>query len=102
MLPAVLAAFAVLYGCVGAAPPAERQEGAAGAEGAGESSPPVAEPEPTTPSANPGGGTAVGEVFAEADLAPVGGSGVNGEAVFKGVGSLGVQVELEVSGLPAP
>lgn len=101
MLPAVLA-LAVLYGCDRADPPAERQEGAVGAKGPGASSPPVAGPEPTTPSANPGGGTAVAEAFAEADLAPVGGSGVSGEVVFKEVGSLGVQVELGVSGLPAP
>jgi hypothetical protein len=99
MLPVVLA-LVVLYGCDRAAPPAERQEGAVGAKQPGASSPPVAEPEPTTPSANPGGETAVGEAFAEAELGPVGGSGVSGEAVFKEVGSLGVQVELSASGLP--
>jgi hypothetical protein len=48
------------------------------------------------------GGTEVGEAFAEAELRPVGDSGVSGEVVFKEVGSLGVQVELEISGLPAP
>lgn len=48
------------------------------------------------------GGTAVGGAFAEAELRPVGDSVVSGTAVFKEVGSLGVQVELEVSGLPAP
>ena len=96
----VVLALAVLYGCDRADPPTERQEGAVGAKGPGVSSPPVAEPEPTTPSANPGGGTAVGEAFARAELAPVGGSGVSGEAVFKEVGSLGVQVELSASGLP--
>jgi hypothetical protein len=76
----VLATFAVLYGCDRASPPAERQERDAGSDG----------------------GTAVGEAFARAELRPVGGSGVSGEAVFKEVGSLGVHVELEVSGLPAP
>ena len=98
ILLVVLAAFAVLYGCDRASPPAERQERDAGVEEPGASSP----PEPATPSADPGGGTTVGGAFAEADLSPVDGSGVSGNAVFKEVGSLGVQVELEVSGLPAP
>ncbi len=48
------------------------------------------------------GGTKVGDAFAEAELAPVGDSDVSGNVIFKEVGSLGVQVELEVSGLPAP
>ena len=96
----VLAAFAVLYGCDQASPPAERQERDAGVEEPGSSSPPPSEP--ATPSADPAGGTPVGGAFAEADLGPVGDSGVSGAAVFKEVGSLGVQVELEVSGLPAP
>ncbi len=73
----VLATFAiVLHGCDQASSPAERQEG--------------------------GGGTPVGDAFAEAELRPVGDSGVSGNVVFKEVGSLGVQVELEVSGLPDP
>jgi hypothetical protein len=95
----VLAALAVLapLGCGQDGPPAERQEKGARVEEPGASSPP--EPEPTTPSA---GGTAGGKVFAKADLGPVGRSGVSGNAIFKKVGSLGVQVELEVSGLPAP
>jgi hypothetical protein len=97
-----LLAFAVPYGCDRDDLPAERQEGSVGAKGAGASSPPVAGPEPTTPSANPAGGTPVGGAFARAELVPVGGSGVSGDVVFKEVGSLGVQVELEVSGLPAP
>lgn len=46
------------------------------------------------------GGTPVGAVFAEADFKPSGGSGTGGTALFKGVGSLGVQVDLSVSGLP--
>jgi hypothetical protein len=68
----VLAAFAVLYGCDQASPP------------------------------DSAGGTPVGGAFARAELGSVGGSGVSGDAVFKEVGSLGVQVELEISGLPAP
>lgn len=91
-----LAAFAVLYGCDQASPPAERQERDAGVEEPGTSSPPASEP--ATPSA---GGTPVGGAFARAEFKPVGDSGVSGDVVFKEVGSLGVQVELEVSGLPA-
>jgi hypothetical protein len=99
----VLAAFAVLYGCDQASPPAERQERDAGVEGPGSSSPPASEPAaPSADSANSAGGTPVGGAFAEAELGPVGDSGVSGAAVFKEVGPLGVQVELEVSGLPAP
>jgi hypothetical protein len=100
ILLVVLAAFAVLYGCDKASPPAERQERDAGVEEPGSSSPPASEP--ATPSADSAGGTPVGGAFARAELGPVGDSGVSGEAVFKEVGSLGVQVELEVSGLPAP
>ena len=48
------------------------------------------------------GGTEVGEAFAEAELRPVGDSGVSGNVAFRKVGDLGVQVELEVSGLPDP
>jgi hypothetical protein len=91
----VLAAFAVLYGCDQASPPAERQERDAGVEGPGSSSPPASEP--AAPSA---GGTPVGGAFARAELRPIGDSGVSGEAVFKEVGSLGVQVDLSASGLP--
>jgi hypothetical protein len=97
----VLAAFTMLlYGCDQASSPAERQEGDVGVEGPKASSPPASKP--TTPSANSDGGTTVGDAFAEAELRPVGDSGVTGNVVFKEVGSLGVQVELEVSGLPAP
>jgi hypothetical protein len=46
-------------------------------------------------------GTAVGAAFAEADLEPSGGSGAGGTALFKGVGSLGVQVDLRISRLPS-
>ena len=96
----MLAAFAVLYGCDRAGPPAERQERGAGVEEPGASSPPASEP--ATPSADSAGGTPVGGAFARAELGPLGDSGVSGDVVFKEVGSLGVQVELEVSGLPAP
>jgi hypothetical protein len=53
----------------------------------------------TTPSP-PSGETTVGPAFAEAELGPVGDSGTHASAVFKGVGSTEVQVELDVSGLP--
>jgi hypothetical protein len=73
----VLATFTILlYGCDQASSPAERQEG--------------------------GGGTPVGDAFAEAELRPVGDSGVSGNVVFKEAGSRTVVVELEVSGLPTP
>ena len=96
----VLVAFTVFYGCSKASSPAERQEGDVGVEEPEASSP--AASKPSTPSANSGGGTPVGDAFAEAALRPVGHSAVSGNVVFKEVGSLGVQVELEVSGLPAP
>src|SRR5215208_2768244 len=87
----VLAALAILapLGCGQSSSPPEGQEKRAGAERA----------EPSTASA---GGTPVGEAFAEAELRPVGDSGVSGAVVFKRVGSLGVQVELSASGLPDP
>jgi hypothetical protein len=46
------------------------------------------------------GGTTVGPVAAEAKLRPVGDSDTSGTVVFKEVGNLGIQVELDVSGLP--
>ena len=54
---------------------------------------------PTTSSPS-SGGTPVGPAFARAELEPVGDSGTHGTAVFKGVGSADVQVELDISGLP--
>ena len=58
--------------------------------------------EPTTqPSASSEDGGTVGGAIAEAELRPVGDSGTRGTVVFKEVRSLGVQVELDVSGLPA-
>jgi hypothetical protein len=49
-----------------------------------------------------GGGTTVGEVAAEIELKPVGDSGTSGTVIFKNIGTLGVQTELRVSGLPKP
>ncbi len=94
----VLVAFAVVYGCGRASSPAEseRQEKQAGVERTEAPAQSRSAPEPTTSSA---GGTTVGEVVAEVDLRPVDDSGVSGTAVFKEVADLGVQVELEVSGL---
>ena len=51
----------------------------------------------TTPS---DGGTTVGDVAAEIELKPVGDSGTSGTVIFRKVGTLGVQTELRVSGLP--
>ena len=53
-----------------------------------------------TTTSPPSGETTVGPAFAEAELRPVGESGTHATAVFKGVGSTDVQVELDVSGLP--
>ena len=53
---------------------------------------------PTT--ASPAGGTTVGEAVAQVKLRSVDDSGIEGTAVFREVGDLGVQVDLEVSGLP--
>lgn len=95
----VLVAFVILAspGCGQASSPTERQEKRAGVQRGEPAS--QLQPEPTTSSA---GGTPVGEAFAEAELRPVGDSGVSGAVVFKQVGSLGVQVELSASGLPDP
>src|SRR5829696_10504671 len=97
----VLLAFAVLVplGCGQASSPTDGQERRAGVKRGKPASQPQPAPEPTTSSA---GGTTVGEAFAEAELRPVGDSGVSGAVVFKRVGSLGVQVELSASGLPDP
>jgi hypothetical protein len=46
------------------------------------------------------GGMLVRPAIADAKLKPVGGSSTSGIAVFKGVGNLGVQAALRVSGLP--
>jgi hypothetical protein len=97
----VLVGFAFLapLGCAQANSPAERQEKQVGVERADPVSEPQPAPEPTSASA---GGMTVGEAFAEAELRPVRDSGVSATAVFKQVGSLGVQAELSASGLPEP
>jgi hypothetical protein len=69
----VLVAFAVLYGCGQA-----RSQSNTSTEG----------------------GITVGKKVAQAELKPVGDSGTSGTAVLKEVGNLGIQVELDVLGLP--
>jgi hypothetical protein len=96
-----LAAFAILYGCGQASSSVEKQEKKAGAEYAERREAPQPTPELTTPSGTSAeGGVPVGEAIAQAELEPVGDSGTSGTAVLKEVGDLGVQVELDVSGLP--
>ena len=46
------------------------------------------------------GGVTVGKKIAQAELKAVGDSGTSDTAVFKEVGNLGIQVELDVLGLP--
>jgi hypothetical protein len=97
----VLVAIAVLYGCGQASWSVERQGKKAGAERAGmtEASPPT--PDLTNQSSTSAeGGVTVGEKIAQAELKSVGDSGTSGTAVFKEVGNLGIQVELDVLGLP--
>jgi hypothetical protein len=77
----VVVAFTVLYGCGQASSPVERQGKKSGAERAE-------------------GGVTVGDKIAQAELKSVGESGTSGTAIFKEVGSLGIQVELDVLGLP--
>lgn len=93
LLVAMTFSCAMLAGCTetGGSPSAEERSAGASATTGG----------PLTGETTMGG-TEVGEAFAEAELSPVGDSGVSGNVAFKEVGSLGVQVELEVSGLPAP
>ncbi|HEV2091987.1 MAG TPA: hypothetical protein VGR18_02350 [Rubrobacter sp.] len=79
----------------------EKQEKKAGAEYADRTETPRPTRGPTTQPGNPAeGGVTVGEAIARAELEPAGGSGTSGTAVLKEVGDLGVQVELDVSGLP--
>ena len=82
----MLVAFAVLYGCGQASSPVERQGKVERADKTGAS--------------QPSGGGTVGKKIARAELKSVGDSGTSGTAVFKGVGNLGIQVELDVLGLP--
>jgi hypothetical protein len=112
----VLAAFTVLYGCAQVSSSSvEKQEKQGGVEQATPKSvteiqpvtDPVSEPvpalEPThQPNSSSEGGGTVGEPIAQAELRPVDDSGVSGTAVFKEVSNLGVQVDLELSGLSAP
>ena len=96
-----LAAFAVLYGCGQTSSSVEKQEKKTGAEHADRTETPRPTRDPTTQPGNPvEGGVTVGEAIARAELEPAGGSGTSGTAVLKEVGDLGVQVELDVSGLP--
>jgi hypothetical protein len=97
----VLTAFALLYGCGQASSSVDKQEKKRGVEQANKTEAPQPAPEPTTqPRASSEDGVTVGEAIAEAGLRPVGDSGTRGTVVFKEVGNLGVQVELDVSGLP--
>jgi hypothetical protein len=96
-----LAAFAVLYGCGQASSSVEKQEKKAGAEHIERTKAPQPTPDLTTqPGASAEGGVTVGKTIARAELEPVGDTGTSGTADFKEVGDLGVQVELDVSGLP--
>jgi hypothetical protein len=97
----VLVAFAVLYGCGQASSSFERQGKKAGTERADntEASRPTHDLT-TRSSTSTEGGVTVGEKIAQAELKSVGDSGTSGTAVFKKVGNLGIQVELDVLGLP--
>ena len=96
-----LVAFAVLYGCGQASSSVERQGKKAGAERADMTGASHPTPDPTTQSnTSAEGGVTVGEKIAQAELKSVGDSGTSGTAVFKEVGNLGIQVELDVLGLP--
>jgi hypothetical protein len=97
----VLVAFAVLYGCGQASSSVERQGKKSGTERADETEASQPTPDPTTQSnTSAEGGVTVGEKIAQAELKSVGDSGTSGTAVFKEVGNLGIQVELDVLGLP--
>ena len=97
----VLVAFAVLYGCGQASSFVERQGKKAGAERADKTKTPQPTPDLTTQTNTPAdGGVTVGEKIAQAELESVGDSGTSGTAVLKEVGNLGIQVELDVLGLP--
>jgi hypothetical protein len=96
----VLIAVAILCGCGQASSSVDTQENKRGMEQANKTEAPQPASESTTrPSASAEGGVTVGKAIAEAELSPVGNSGTTGTAVFKEVGSIGVQVDLHVSGL---
>jgi hypothetical protein len=97
----VLVAFAVLYGCGQASSPVERQGKKVEMERADKTEASQPTPDLTTQPSTPAErGTTVGETIAQAKLKSVNDSGTSGTVVFKEVGKLGVQVELDVSGLP--
>lgn len=97
----VLVAVAVLYSCGQASSFVEKQEKKRGVEQANKTEAPQPAPEPTTKSSTSSeDGVSVGEAIAEAELRPMGDSGTRGTVAFKEVGDLGVQVDLNVSGLP--
>jgi hypothetical protein len=95
----VLVAFAVLYGCGQASSPVERQGKKAERADKKEASQPTSDLT-TQSNTSAEDGVTVGGKIAQAELEPVGDSGTNGTAVFKDVGNLGIQVELDVLGLP--
>ena len=80
-----MVAFVVLYGCGQASSSVERQGKKTGAEALDTSAE---------------GRVTVGKKIAQAELEPMGDSGTSGTAVFKEVGNLGIQVELDILGLP--
>jgi hypothetical protein len=97
----VLLAFAVLQGCGQASSLGEREGKKARTERADKTGASQPAPDLTTQPGTPAErGITVGEKIAEAELKPAGDSDTRGTAVFKEVGSLGIQVELDVSGLP--
>jgi hypothetical protein len=97
----VLVAFAILYGCGQASSFVERQGKKAGAERADKTEMPQPTTDLTTQSGTSAeGGVTVGEKIAQAKLKSAGDSGTSGTAVLREVGNLGIQVELDVLGLP--
>ena len=97
----VLVAFAALYGCGQAGSSVERQGKKARTEDADKTEASRPTHDPTTRSGtSTEGGVVVGEKIAQAELESVGDSGTSGTAVFKKVGNLGIQIELDVLGLP--
>jgi hypothetical protein len=95
----VLVAFSVLYGCGQASSLVERQGKKAERADKTEASQPARDLT-TQSSTSAEGRVTVGEKIAQAELKPVGDSGTSATAVFKEVGNLGIQVELDVLGLP--
>jgi len=97
----VLVIFAVLYGCGQASSSVERQGKKAGEERADKTEASQPTPDLTTQSnTSAEDGATVGDKLAQAELKHVGDSATSGIAVFKEVGNLGIQVELDVLGLP--